>query len=462
MNIAPTTAQEVQSRIKRLDATFPDLIPLRDTWSPVDEALYGPVDFFRVPFDEAQATRFKAIKYAFMRHYNDNTFYHKYCERENVRPNDIKTADDLIKIPLLPDYTFKQHPSGRDFAYWLATVFTGELPNIVIKSADPTLEDVMSAFKAAGIHVLNSSGTSGMMTFIPKDAKTLANAQYSYTKASISQFDFFVDHALMCFPNPKKTSLGLSVLTAIFTKFAKNAHYLMDLNLSAGMMQRAMSGNAEPEGASSSSPQSDIEQQTIARIVRCFERLSKTEETFFVMGTSFMLFDMMNTLQRDGQSFDFGERGLICTAGGWKGHMNARIPLADFRKQVQDVLGISETHCTDGYSMIELNECFWTCPEGHYRHVPLTHLKPFILDKAFTPLGYGERGRFAFLDALAGSYPGFIITSDEVRMLERCPACDRLGPVLEPDIQRAKGADVRGCGEVIKRALAEEGARRPH
>ena len=164
---------------------------------------------------------------------------------------------------------------------------------------------------------------------------------------------------------------------------------------------------------------------------------------------------MMNTLQREGQSFDFGERGLICTGGGWKGHMNARISQADFTKQVQDVLGIPKTHCTDGYSMTELNEAFHTCPEGHYRHVPLTHLKPFVLDNSFTPVGYGEWGRFAFLDALANSYPGFFITGDEVRMLEQCPVCDRPGPVLDPEIKRAKGVEIRSCAETFRRAIVE-------
>jgi len=97
------------------------------------------------------------------------------------------------------------------------------------------------------------------------------------------------------------------------------------------------------------------------------------------------------------------------------------------------------------------------CPEGHYLHTPYTYYKPFVLDKTLAPVEYGEWGRLAFLDALANSYPGFIITGDEVRMHERCPVCDRPGPVLEPEVKRAKGAEIRGCAEVIGRVLAEEG-----
>ncbi|KAA0010964.1 MAG: hypothetical protein FE037_04430 [Thermoplasmata archaeon] len=67
---------------------------------------------------------------------------------------------------------------------------------------------------------------------------------------------------------------------------------------------------------------------------------------------------------------------------------------------------------------------------------------------------YGETGRFAFLDALADSYPGFIISGDEVKLLEHCPVCDRPGPVLEPEVKRARGEEVRGCAEEIRRMLS--------
>jgi len=65
------------------------------------------------------------------------------------------------------------------------------------------------------------------------------------------------------------------------------------------------------------------------------------------------------------------------------------------------------------------------------------------------PAEYGEWGRYAFLDASAQSYPGFIISGDRVRMFEHCPVCDRPGPVLDREIERAKGEEVRGCAEEL-------------
>jgi hypothetical protein len=42
-----------------------------------------------------------------------------------------------------------------------------------------------------------------------------------------------------------------------------------------------------------------------------------------------------------------------------------------------------------------------------------------------------------------------------VRMLEHCPVCDRPGPVLDPEVKRAKGEEVRGCAEELRRIFAQ-------
>jgi len=98
---------EVKDRIKRLDERLGRYIPPRETWTPADEALFVPTDLYRVPLDEAQAMQLKAIKYTFTRHYTLNQFYRSYCERRGVTPEDIRTNDDLGRIPLIPDLSFK-------------------------------------------------------------------------------------------------------------------------------------------------------------------------------------------------------------------------------------------------------------------------------------------------------------------------------------------------------------------
>jgi len=52
------------------------------------------------------------------------------------------------------------------------------------------------------------------------------------------------------------------------------------------------------------------------------------------------------------------------------------------------------------------------------------------------------------------SYPGFIISGDRVRLLEHCPVCERPGPVLEPEVKRERGEEMRGCAEEVRRMLS--------
>ena len=227
--------QDVTCLLKEFKELLAPYTPPRNTWNPADESLYKPLDLYRVPLEEAKDMQLKAIKYTFAHHYDNNDFYHKHCEMRNVRPDDIKTHDDLDKIPLIPH--------------------------------------------------------------------------------------------------------------------------------------------------------------------------------------------------------------------------------AEFREQAKDVLGIPDTHCSDSYRMCEGNGLMVQCPEGHYLRAPYTYYKPLVLDDELMSMGYGKRGCFAFLDALAQSYPGFIKSGDRVQLLEHCPVCDRPGPVLEPDIQRVNGEEMRGCAEELRMILARDLAR---
>jgi hypothetical protein len=131
----------------------------------------------------------------------------------------------------------------------------------------------------------------------------------------------------------------------------------------------------------------------------------------------------------------------------------------EFRNEVHKILGIPGKFVLDVYSMVEGNGWMIQCPEGHYLHAPYGHYKALVLDEESKPLDYGEWGRFAFLDGISTSHPSFVVTGDEVKLLEHCPVCDRPGPVLEPVVKRAKGEDIRGCAEEVRRMLSSDLAR---
>jgi hypothetical protein len=450
---------DYHSYIEKFNDRMKKYIPARDDWTPVDHALYAPADLFRVPVPEAQTMQLRAIRYAFDRHYTHNKIYRNFCKRHGVAPEHIKTSDDLDKIPLIPDHFFKDYPAGRDFALWLGNIFTGSLPRIVIKRKNPTMDEVTAAFNASGLAVTFSSGTSGRHTFIPRDMRTFHASEYAIAKSVITMAYPLWDplwHEYLLMPNPKKTNLFAGRACAVFFEVIEDVRVALDRDVTTELLKMTMTGPKGIKGRVVKYFAGRESRKMIAEIVRWLEFHEKGIERILLFGAPFILSLVMKKLQNEGRRFSFGDRGWVGTAGGWKSYEGARIPLGEFRRQVEHVLGIPEKYCLDMYALAESNACMLHCPEGHYLHVPYSFFKPLVLGADHQPLGYGEWGRFAFLDAAAFSYPGFIISGDMVRMLEHCPVCDRPGPVLEPEIRRAAGEEVRGCAEELRSMMAAD------
>ncbi|MCD6222124.1 MAG: hypothetical protein J7K12_00355, partial [Thermoplasmata archaeon] len=213
-------------------------------WSPVEEALYKPLNFFDTPKKEAEEMRFKAIKYTFKHHYENNAFYQKFCKENNVTPDDIKSMDDLHKIPLLEDKFFKDYPSGKEFALWLANIFTGKLPNVVINKRKPSFEDVITAFNKAGLIISYSSGTSGRHTVIPRDKRTWLRSQYALAKSVVTMiypFPFWKENAYSqwLMSNPFKTNIFAGKIGEVVYHIIKNSDCAIDRPVTAELVRQA-------------------------------------------------------------------------------------------------------------------------------------------------------------------------------------------------------------------------------
>lgn len=444
---------DIKERVRLLNERLARYIPPRESWTSAEEGVFGPADMLRVPIDEAQATQLRAIRYAFSRHYALNHFYRTYCTKRGVTPDDIRTYDDLEKIPLIPDLTFKQHPSGVDFAHWIANVYTGDLPRVVINTPQPSFDEVIGAFNAAGLVVAFSSGTSGQHTVIPRDMRTYLTAQYIMGKMEVCVSDgITADHTLALGPSPAESNAWVARGPAFQADMYRDAIHGLDFNVEAEAPGTGQTGMNHREGV----PVEERGQRAVENAIKWLERYSTTTDTIRFFSLPFLIYDVMEALEQQEKQFEFGERGTVVTGGGWKISEFKRISATDFRKRIEETLGIPETRYFDYYSMVEITGCCITCSEGQYLHLPYTYLKPLVIDRNLEPAGYGEWGRFAFLDGLAGSYPGFIMSGDLVRMHEHCPVCDRPGPVLEPNVQRAPSEEVRGCSEVVLQILQQD------
>lgn len=446
---------------KKLDDRLKNYFPPSIS-TPVEEALYKAESMYGLSKQEADEYRFKAVKYTFIHHYENNKFYRNMCKEKRISPDDIKSIEDFGKIPLLPHRFFKDYPSGRNFAVWLTNLMSTEIPKIVIKGKKPSYDDVIEAFQEAGITVCFSSGTTGKFTFIPRDEKTYKMGQYAIARCAIEMLSHWWDYdsnAYLLFPNPKKTNIYVGKVTHVLYDVVKDVRVAIDKKITTDILRISMgvTFNFKEKMMSkiAKSVTKKMNEEMIKNITKWLEEMDKRKERIIFAGAPFILNMVMERLIENGISYDFGERGAVLTGGGWKVYEDKRMPVEEFRKKVENTLGIPSENCLDLYAMVEANGFMVHCPEGHYLHVPTTYFHPMVLDENGEQVGYGEEGRFAFLDSLALSYPGFIVTGDKVKIHEECPACGREGVVLEPEVERVKGEEIRGCAEEMRRILME-------
>ena len=450
---------EYAEYIRKFDALTARYIPQKADWTPSDHAVYSPSHYFRIEKREADDLRYKAVRFQLNRHYNGNRTYRTYCEEKGFHPDSLRSAEDLDQVPVVSADFFKTYPSGRDFALWLANIYTGELPRVRIRSKDPTPDEVIDSFNQAGMAVAYSSGTSGRHTFIPRDMRAFHSNEYALSKGAISMFfprwgpDM---RSFLMMPNPFKTNLFAGRLGTVMYDIMKDVEVALDREVNTETVRQSMAKGDTLVSKLTKYVVSRTTQRSVDRIVSWIGERAKDGSRVALVGVPFMLHYVLNELKERGKTFDLSGRAMVLTGGGWKAHEDQRIPEDRFRKEVEELLGVEPENCLDMYGMVEGNGWMIQCPEGHHLHIPHSYLHPMVLDDDNNSLGYGKYGRFAFLDGSMGSYPGFVVTNDKVRMLEHCPHCDRPGPVLEPGVTRMPGKEVRGCGEEVRKMMAAD------
>lgn len=435
-------------------------IPPKKNWTPIDKALFTQNKYFN-DYQKILNFTYDAIKYSFNHHFENNTLYHRLCEVNNIKPDSIKHKEDFNKLPLLPDSFFKDYPEGKGFLNWLDNVYTGTTPMPEFRTEKPDYDDVIEEFNKKGVSIMFTSGTSGRFSFIPRDKGSWDRLKYNAMRSVVELMDYDSnDNVILLIPNPRLTNLTIASLFGIAFDLYKpeNIHVaLEDMKITTQYlrMQRAETiGIKEKIKAKAISKLSPIVlKRSDNRIINLLENFEKDGKRANIAGPPFWLNRILDRMIKEGRSVKLPDSQVL-TGGGWKAEEDKRTPEETFREKVENVLGIPQNRFHDVYAMSECSSVFLSC-EGHYKHVPPTII-PLVLDENLNSIGYDKIGRFAFIDPIPISYPGFIITGDKVKLIERCPICKRKGPVLDIEVSRLPGVEGRGCAAVMA-DLMEQG-----
>ena len=439
-------AEEFQKR----QAKF---IPPKEKWTPIEKALFTPKEYFKNYKQSAELT-FDAIKYSFKNHYENNELYKRLCEIEKITPDKIKTKNDYNKIPLLPDSFFKDYPEGKGFLGWLDYLYTGTTPMPQFRTDNPDHDYVIDEFNKKGVNIMFTSGTSGRFSFIPRDSGSWDRLKYNAMRSVVELMDYNPDDTvILLIPDPRQTNLTIASLFGIAFDLYNpdNIHVALEdtkITTSFLRMQRnqaiGLKEKIKAKAISKLSPM--VQKKSDARIISLLENLEKEGKRANIAGPPFWLNRIMERMIAEGRKVKL-PTSQVLTGGGWKAEEDKRAPEELFREKVKDVLGIPQERYHDVYAMSECSSVFLSC-EGHYKHIPPT-IVPIVLNEELKPIGYNKFGRFAFIDPIPQSYPGFIITGDKVKLIEKCPVCNREGPVLDIEVTRMPGVEGRGCAAVM-------------
>ncbi len=430
----------------------------KEKWKEVDKLIYGLNDYFLYNSEEIEKMRFKAIKEAFKHHYSNNLFYHRYCKENGITPDDIKSNEDFKKIPLIPDKFFKDYPSEnpKKLYEWLYRITSVEIGDFDFNGKSLQEFLVWAEKKLNGI-VTHSSGTTGKFSFMFRDEITRKRMFYSADKTLLFSIYPPDENAHVIYPGPVKTHLTMGRWVAEGTKIFREdkRHFLTDRALTLDIV-RLMAGQIRGIGDKLKLILiKKAMQKGQYKLLKLLQEMDKKKEQIYIITFPFQLYDLMNIMKEEGVYLDLSQtNSVIITGGGWKIYENKKISSNDFSSMIEEFFGINKNNYRDIYGMSEMNGLALEC-EYRYKHfVPWIY--PMVLDEDGIPLEYGQEGRFAFLDAAAHSYPGFIITGDKVKLLEECPECGRQGIVIEGEITRMAGAEAKGCGNLMRELMVEE------
>lgn len=424
-----------------------------------------------------EQVRHEAIRFNHRHYLARIPVYAGLAESAGLRP-DADAADEdtdelldlIVNELLVTDAVFKSYDPAwlqtGDFGRmtrWLGEIHATEL------SAPPEhglagVREWSSWLAGQGVHLSYSSGTSGRMSFVPRDArafKALMENSRSYART-----DWFMDpqtgrpRRFACLiAGPRGHGLGILGAAAGLARLAVRAHYHLDLDVGGQQLEQASQLDAERLNqvfGLSDQAQALAAARTVAFLDECTEQALPV----LVFGPPFLLRRMCLGIREAGGCRPLRTGSMVSSGGGWKSFSNERISAAQLRAMVDEVLGLSGVGdasvagdgFVDAYSTAELNCTLMSCAYGRYHVPPL--VEPLVLDEDYLgAIGTTGRGLLGFLDPFATSYPGFFVTGDIAELGRGRCECGLDGYHISGEIQRARAHEVKGCGGVLASLL---------
>jgi len=164
----------------------------------------------------------------------------------------------------------------------------------------------------------------------------------------------------------------------------------------------------------------------------------------FVGFPSHMYF-LARALKENHIALKLNRRSIILLGGGWKQFSDEEIDRDSFHQLIKETLGIDQQHCYEFFSAVEHPLPYCKCENGHF-HVPIYSRVLIREVKTLQPLPVGSLGLLSFVSPLVLSMPITSVITDDLAMLhpgEQC-GCGIKTPFFELQ-GRAGVSQIRTC-----------------
>lgn len=411
--------------------------------------------------------------------------YRRYAQEEG-----IGLIDDieLIKRHLMfPDDLFKSYDQRwldeKNFMRmnaWLSDIYCR--PVNVDVAGICSIDAWIDRLAEDGIRIVYSSGTSGNFSFIPRDAanwalfKTVSTSYIAPLLMSrklgtpLQQLlvglacrwmspETFVK-AIRCLGPSDYDAIfldfncgrtGNQMLEQELSPFFRKHHFLYETSLSPSVLRLMARGPKTEEDREQLLTLQEVvigqKEQNYRRVIERLKQSAAERRKMFIFGTTSQYKELCEMIAEGDERIQLHEGSVILFGGGWKSFRGEVIPRDRLMTMMAQSFGLPPERILEGYSMTEINVFTLRCEYGRFHIPPL--IEPVIFDEEMEIIeGDDVRGVFGFLDPLAISYPGFIISGDEVHLVSGECACGLSGPAII-EIGRARHREIKGCGGIM-------------
>ncbi len=369
---------------------------------PATQALWAGEDPYDLPGTDE--IFLEAVKEN-IRHHSENPFFADWMRRNGFSVEDLRTIDDIERIPPIHANFYKTH---------------------VVKTAKD--EDI--------VLTMTSSGTTGQKSQMFFDEWSL----FASDKTGDIQMDYYghitdepVNFLLYSYEPAEGVNTGTLRTRQLMRRYGRENELVYALKYTGNGHEFDLFG--------------------------CIDALRRFEEQglpVYILGFPAFLYFTLDKMESMGiPPLKLNKRSFVCMGGGWKGFADRQLSPSEFRDYAGERLGLPHTCFRETYGAVEHGVGYTDCHEHHF-HVPI-YDRVIIRDPVtLRPLGYGRKGFINFVSPMNTGVPVTSLLMGDFGILHEpgsCP-CGNPSPWLEI-VGRAGVSKNKSCAiaaaEILRR-----------